>query len=64
MSVVITPDEAAKYEMERKLEREEKAREWRMEVYKMLASLGINVFVILVLVLGVLTRQERFRHVS
>ncbi len=54
MSVVITPDEAARYEQERRLEREDKAREWRIEVYKMLASLGINVFVILVLILGAL----------
>ena len=52
MSVVITPDEAAKYEQERKMERGEKAQEWKMEIYKMLASLAINVFVILVLVLG------------
>jgi len=54
MSVVITREEADKYKRERELEREEKARGWRMEIYKMLASLAINVFVILILVLGAL----------
>jgi len=54
VSVVITREEADKYKRERELEREEKAREWRTEIYKMLASLVINVFVILVLVLGAL----------
>jgi len=52
MSVVITSEEKAMYERQRELEREERERQWRMEIYKMLASLFINIFVILVLILG------------
>lgn len=54
MSVVITPDEKANYERERDLEVKEKARDWKSELYKMGASLAINVFCISVLIMGAL----------
>jgi len=54
MSVVITAEEKASYERQRELELKEKARVWNTEIYKMLASLAINVFCISVLLLGAL----------
>jgi len=54
VSVVVSSDEVAEYKRERELEREESSREWRIEIYKMLASLAINVFVIVVLAVGAL----------
>jgi len=57
MSVVITPNEAEIYAMEREMEKElekEEISEWRMELYKMVGSLIIDITVILFLVLGAL----------
>jgi uncharacterized membrane protein len=57
MSEPLTPEEVEKYKAERSKEKqglEEEARDWKMEIYKMLTSLAINVFVVLILVIGVL----------
>lgn len=57
MSEPLTPEKVEELKAKRReevQELEEEAREWRMELYKMGASLAINVFVILVLVFGAL----------
>lgn len=54
MSVELTPEEVEEYKRQRELERAESSREWRTEIYKMLASLALNIFVIVVLALGAL----------
>jgi uncharacterized integral membrane protein len=52
MSVVITSEDKAKYE--RDSEMEEKAHTWKTEIYKMIASLIINIFAITILAWGAL----------
>ncbi len=52
MSVVITSDQATKYEEDRKLDVPEPS--WTMEIAKMLATLALNVFVIAILIYGAL----------
>lgn len=57
MPVEITADEAKLYAAEREKEKElekEQVSDWRIEIYKMIGTLIINVFVISVLILGVL----------
>lgn len=53
MSVVITSDEAAKYEEERKLDVPQSS--WGMEIAKMLATLALNIIVIALLMYGALS---------
>ena len=57
MSELLTPQQVEEYKKERsreEQERKEEAREWKMEISKMLVSLAINVFVILILIQGAL----------
>jgi hypothetical protein len=63
MSEILTPEQVKEYKarrVEEERELKEEVREWRMEIYKMLASLAINVFVILVLILGTLNCRPCF----
>ncbi len=57
VSEVLTEEEVAKYAEQRKAEEqglESEKQEWRMEIYKMVASLAINIFVVLLLVIATL----------
>jgi hypothetical protein len=54
---VLTQEEVERYAEQRKEEEqalEGEKREWRMEIYKMLSSLAINIFVIVLLVVATL----------
>ncbi len=53
VTVVLTPEEVEKYEEQRKLDIAEEPT-WRMEIAKMLATLALNLTVIVVLIWGTL----------